>query len=180
MTDIYEFLYDQSVKQPDPAKCRFQVRHKTDIIDCKPAHDGKVEIVFQQGGNYSPKSKSDVYDLIISATGYDTSEHQRILSPLRNLIDGKTITVGIDYQINFRSGLKKRNTGVWLLHSPVDTDEVSKSLYTEQSYAKCSTQADDSLYQILAQRSARVAQSLLVQRKLTEEDASVEDRSARL
>lgn len=136
MTDIYEFLYDQSVKQPDPAKCRFQVRHETNIINCQPTHDGKLEVVFREGGSYNTKSNSDVYDLIISATGYDTSEHQRILSPLRNFIDGKMITVGIDYQVNFRSGLKKRNTGVWLLHSPLDTDEVRKTSNTKQIYTK--------------------------------------------
>ncbi|KEF57039.1 uncharacterized protein A1O9_07229 [Exophiala aquamarina CBS 119918] len=163
LTDIYEFLYDQSVKQPDPAKCRFQVRYSTDILDCKPQNEGRVEMMVQEGGNRSPKSYTDVYDLIISATGYGTSEHQRILKPLRNLIDGQRITVGIDYQVNFRSSLKKRSTGVWLLHSPIDTDEI-----------------DDSMYQILAQRSARVAQSLLLQRKFSEEETLDEDRLARL
>lgn len=179
MTDIFEFLYDQSVKQPDPTKCRFQVRHSTHIVNCKSRDDGKVEIVFQ-GGNNSPKSFSDVYDLIISATGYDTSEHQRILKPLKNLIDGQKITVGVDYQVNFRSGIKKANAGVWLLHSPVDTDEVRKVLDLEELSADCHTQIDDSIYQILAQRSARVAQSLLLQRKLSEVETVGEDRLARL
>jgi len=137
MTEIFEFLYDQSVKQPEPAKCRFQVRYSTEITNCKPTDDGRVEIVFQEGGSHSPKPHADVYDLIISATGYDTSEHQRILNPLKNLIDGPKMTVGVDYQVNFRSGIKKRNTGVWLLHSPLDMDEVRQSLDIEYPSAHC-------------------------------------------
>lgn len=124
MTEIYEFLYDQSVKQPDPSKGRFQLRHGTDIISCRAVSDGKIELGFQDRTDLGSGSKSGSYDLVISATGYDTSEHQKILSPLRQFIDGHNITVAADYQVNFRSATKKSNIGVWLLHSPMDTDEV--------------------------------------------------------
>ncbi|KAK5051560.1 hypothetical protein LTR84_003212 [Exophiala bonariae] len=163
MTEIYDFMYDQSVKQPDSSKCRFQVRHSTSITNCQVTPDNKVELGFQSGATLNLGSKSDIYDLVISATGYDTSEHRRILSPLSQLVDGHNITVAADYQVNFRSGVKKSNTGVWLLHSPIDSDEI-----------------DDALYQILAQRSARVAQALIEQRKLPAEETTSEDRSARL
>lgn len=107
VTEIYDFLYDQSVKQSDPSKCQFQLRHSTDIIDCHPDTDGKVRLSCQHGANATPASQTDAYDLVISATGYDTSEHQRILSPLRHLIDGHKLTVAADYQVNFRSGMKR-------------------------------------------------------------------------
>ena len=126
MESIYEFLYDQSVKEVNPAKWRFQVKYHTQILNCDATSDGRTRISFQERDNTATRSDAGDYDLVISATGYERDEHKRILSPLRAIIDGPNITVGVDYQVNFRSGLKRKDTGIWVLHSLATTEDVSK------------------------------------------------------
>lgn len=138
METIYDFLYDQRVANADPQTWKFQVRYQTQIFNCDTTPEAKIilsiQSLEQHGGKNDNRGigfETAEYDLVIAATGYDKCQHERILRPLQPLLDGPaggSISIDIDSQVNFRSGVKRKDVGVWLLHSLADTNEVSQTL----------------------------------------------------
>lgn len=129
METIYDFLYDQSVANADPRTWQFQIRYQTQIIGCDTTPEGKVLLSYHERGS-SPiefAAGEAEYDIIIAATGYNKHEHEKILSPLQGLLDGAQgrLSIGSDSQVNFRSGIKRKDTGIWLLQPLADALDVS-------------------------------------------------------
>ncbi|KIW23373.1 uncharacterized protein PV07_11579 [Cladophialophora immunda] len=156
---IYDAQYDFSVKEPDPKKWRFQIRPQHEAVHAERTADGRVRLFVQ-----SPGSPNDpgTFDAVISATGFEQHAHYRALEPLQALLDGPSVAVDREYHINFRKGVLAPGCGIWLQGSLADDGD----------------QNDDSLLQILAERSRRLAESVL--RRRAEQTTSEEERSARL
>jgi lysine/ornithine N-monooxygenase len=130
---IYDFLYDQSILNADPRTWQFQVRYRTEVDRCYAGSENKVVLSYREHrhGSVNATVNDTEYDLVIAATGYHKHEHERILNPLRELLDGPQgrISVGLDSQVNFRSGVKRKDTGIWLLQPLANTSDVSPPGY---------------------------------------------------
>ena len=159
LRDLYDLQYQQSVKQADPSKWQYQIKFSHQVSAAQKATAAQVALSFKclnNDGDYS-----GLFDLVIAATGYDKNGHERVMRHLSDLIDGHRISVDRDYQVNFRSGLLAQDCGLWLQGSLGESDD------------------DEALYPILAERSRRIAESIIRQRCRSSEPSS-EARSARL
>ncbi|KAI1620271.1 L-ornithine N5-oxygenase [Exophiala viscosa] len=159
LKDLYDLQYQQSVKQANPSKWQYQIKFGHRVEMAQRATDGQAALSLKclnGDGGYS-----GLFDLVIAATGYDKNGHERIMRQLSTLIDGHRISVDRDYQVNFRSGLLVEGCGLWLQGSLGDSDD------------------DEALYPILAERSRRIAESIIRQRCRSSEP-SPEARTARL
>ncbi|OAG36011.1 hypothetical protein AYO21_09804 [Fonsecaea monophora] len=161
LRQIYDTQYDFSVKEPDCNKWRFQIRLQHEVINAEKTVDGRVRLFVQSLEN---PNESTTFDAVISATGFEQNAHHRTLQPLKALLDGPSVTVDRDYHINFRKGVLAPGCGIWLQGSLADDGD----------------QNDDSLLQVLAERSRRLAESVLRRRTEQTTEGEEEERSARL
>ncbi|RMD43842.1 hypothetical protein DV735_g1275, partial [Chaetothyriales sp. CBS 134920] len=156
---IYDSQYQQSVKQTDPSKWQYQIKFRQQLVKTTRASNGQVSLSFTSLSD-TPESFADNFDLVIAATGYDKTGHKPIMQQLSTLIDGHNISVNRDYQINFRSGLLAKDCGVWLQGAFRESDDV-----------------EDAVFAILAERSRRIAESIIQQRRLPAEGSAEEGRA---
>ncbi|KIW88512.1 uncharacterized protein Z519_11081 [Cladophialophora bantiana CBS 173.52] len=159
LRQIYDAQYDLSVKEPDSKKWRFQIRFRHEAVHAERAADGRVRLFMQTPEN---PTEPATFDAVIAATGFGQPAHYSALEPLHALLDGPSVTVDREYHINFRKGVLAPGCGIWF----------------QGSLAGDGDQNDDSLLQILAERSRRLAESVL--RRRAEQTTSEEERSARL
>ncbi|KIX93287.1 uncharacterized protein Z520_10930 [Fonsecaea multimorphosa CBS 102226] len=159
LRQIYDAQYDLSVKEPDSRKWRFQIRFQHEVVNAERTAHGRVRLFVQTPENTDEPA---TFDAVISATGFGKHAHYRALESLQLLFDGPSITVDRDYHINFRKGVLAPGCGIWFQGSLADDGD----------------QSDDSLFQIIAERSRRLAESVLHRR--TKETTSKEEMSARL
>ncbi|KIW21631.1 hypothetical protein PV08_02211 [Exophiala spinifera] len=160
LKNIYDSQYRQSVKQPDPFKWQHQIQVGQQLTSAEKTSGDKVVLGFLNSGGAT--QRTDIYDLVIAATGFIKVDHQTILHQLLELVEGPGISVDRDYQVNFRSGLLTKDCGIWLQGSLGEANND-----------------DEAVYPTLAERSRRAVESILQQRR-QQSQSSLEERSARL
>lgn len=137
LASIYDIQYVQSVKQSDQNKWEFQIKFQHKLVAAERTAAGQVRLSFQLSGYEQGESESNIFDLVIAATGHERTEHRKVLQPLNGLLDGHQITVNRDYELNFRSGACAAGCGIWL-QSALEGAEVSLTL-CEASHNMLST-----------------------------------------
>ncbi|KAK5442715.1 hypothetical protein LTS15_010922 [Exophiala xenobiotica] len=161
LRDLYDSQYRQSVKEADPSRWQYQIKFSHQLAVARKTSSGQIALSLKCLNN-DEGDYSGLFDLVIAATGYDRSGHERTMRQLSDLVDGHHLSVNRDYQVNFRKGLLAEDCGLWLQGSLGEADDV-----------------DDALYPILAERSRRIAESMIRQRHRPIQPVT-EERTARL
>lgn len=94
---------------------------------------------------------SDDFDLVISATGFTRSSQDQLFSTLSSsrLLDGSAVTVNAEYLVNLRRNIREPGVALWCVGAIGETDKA----------------VGDGAFRIMAERSARVAGSVLEYKK---------------
>lgn len=119
---IYDSQYRQSVKQSDPSKWQHQIKVDQQLTSAEKTARDKIVLGFKTSSGET--QQTDSHDLVIAATGFVKSDHQAILQPLFELVEGPGISVNRDYQVNFRSNLLAKDCGLWLQGSLGEANNV--------------------------------------------------------
>lgn len=124
----YERQYAQSVKQPDESMWRFQIKPSTKIskVDRRGV-DGGIEIAYANKLTDEMLVDPTVFDLVVSATGYEQQEQQRLLSPLGKLLVNGSVSVDSHYRVNLRKRGVVNGRGLWLVGSLATEQFVRRS-----------------------------------------------------
>lgn len=123
---IYESQYAQSVKESDSRKWRFQIKLQHKLLAAKEISRSQIGLSFEDMESETPGTVvSDVFDVVIAATGFKLTGHEDVMTSLAGLVDGPQISVDRDYRVNLRSNFVSRGCGLWLLGTLIEKYEVS-------------------------------------------------------
>lgn len=155
---IYETQYAQKVKEPDNSNWKFQIKFNQDIVSAEQAASGRIHLTMRD--RQEDTLHVDDFDLVVSATGFTRTSPNETLSSVtsKRLLDGPSLSTNGEYAVNIRRGLLEKGAGLWCI-----------GLIGEPEQA-----VGESAFIIMAERSRRVAKSLIDCDKSEEEAA--EDR----
>jgi L-ornithine N5-oxygenase len=123
LRDLYDSQYRLSVKEADPSRWPYQIKFSHQLAAAIKTSSGQIALSLKCLNN-DEGDYSGLFDLVIAATGYDRSGHERIMRQLSDLVDGHNLSVNRDYQVNSRKGLLAEDCGLWLQGSLGEADDV--------------------------------------------------------
>jgi len=96
------------------------------------------------------------FDLVITATGFVRTSIEPLLSSItsKRLLDGPSMTTNGDYAVNIRRGVLESGVGLWCIGSIGEMEAA----------------VGEGAFGIMAERSARVARSILESERAKERD----------
>ena len=130
---LYELQAEQNSQSPNPAVQRFRIEPLRDVIGAARV-DGRVQLHLQDARTGAALPSSALFDVVITATGYEHTAYTSLLAPAAHLFDDRELTVGRDYAVNFRRGSVRGDAGVWVLGALASEDDVS-SLFLTSPYS---------------------------------------------
>lgn len=115
---LYEAQYTLKVAEPDARQWRFQMRPLSEVVTAEREHD-RVRLVTRNPRTGAVTTAAPAFDMVIAATGYESSADMKLLRPITPLLDGGALTVNREYQVNFRRDALARGSrcGMWVLGS---------------------------------------------------------------
>lgn len=119
---LYEAQYTQRIRERDASKWRFQMAPLSDVVAAKREGD-QVRLVIRNNNTNEVSTTAAAFDVVISATGYESSANMRLASPISPLLDAGGLTVDPEYKVNFRRDTLAHGCGMWVLGSMEDLTE---------------------------------------------------------
>lgn len=131
---LYERLYIQKLKNPDPSSWAVNIFNKRQVISTTTV-DGQLKLKMKrvEDGSIVDGSDSELaVDAVFVATGYMRNAHEEMLKQTRVLLPverraGTKFTVGRDYKVLYDESKIEEGAGVWLQGCNEKTHGVSSS-----------------------------------------------------
>jgi lysine/ornithine N-monooxygenase len=114
---LYELQYTQRVKTPNPLDWRFQIIFSSKVTNLKRQDGERTVITYLDRTSNETHIHPRTFDLIVAATGISQHEQERLLQPLRALLEEGRVSVDANYRINLRKRAVTNGRGVWLIGS---------------------------------------------------------------
>jgi len=174
---LYEKLYLQKLKNPNPADWKLQIKSNRQVVKTETVVEGgqeKLRLQLQKlrdDGSVGKDVEEMTVDAIFFATGYVRDSHEDMLKSARGLLreghsEGAKIPIRRDYKVDFDDNKVAENAGVWLQGCNESTHGVSIP-HAPMSFDNDCTddgflgwQLSDTLLSIIAIRSGELVQSI--------------------
>ncbi|KAF2498214.1 hypothetical protein BU16DRAFT_287210 [Lophium mytilinum] len=162
LDSLYAAQYNQRIpsKQNKLRNSATRFLSSTTVTAARRDVGGKIILSTTCHGQTSEKP----FDLVVPATGYKRHDYGALFAGMTSILDG-TVSVNRDYAVNFRRGVLEEDCGVWVLGMLGGEGEDD---------------VDDSLFQILCERSRRVVRSMFEERKGKTKQREVENMKGSL
>lgn len=158
---LNETQYTQSVKQSDSTHWQYQIYTSQRLACAARTPDGRICLAFTDTSKNTTTTFPTTFDLIIAATGYDTSNQTRLISSLARqqlLEDHKgNVTVDSNYRVNLRRKTFRGGRALWMTGSLGD-------------------QSEEKVMPILAERGRRLVDSLMAVKALEKSQNEEQDK----
>ncbi|KAF7198259.1 L-ornithine N(5)-monooxygenase [Pseudocercospora fuligena] len=105
---LYEAQYSQKLMEPDSSKWRFQIRPLSEVVGASRIGSG-ARIVTKSPRTGEVVTSATVFDVIISATGYEFATNMDLVGAVKPLLDASGLTVNREYHVNFRRDVLSRD-----------------------------------------------------------------------
>ncbi|RDW78295.1 hypothetical protein BP5796_06147 [Coleophoma crateriformis] len=132
---LYDTLYSQKVKNPDPSSWCLNIIPKRQVVSTATVDDKLLlKMKWVEGGNVVNGDDSELaVDAVFVATGYLRNAHEDILKQTRDLLpeaqrEGTKFTVSRDYKVLYDESKIEEGAGVWLQGCNEKTHGLSDSL----------------------------------------------------
>jgi len=156
---VYETQYAQKVKEPDSTKWKFQIKFDQAVATAEKTSSGHVHLKIRD--KTTGEQHFEDFDLVIAATGFVRTSTDPLLNSVtsKRLLDGPSMTTNGDYAVNLRRGVLEAGTGLWCIGS---IGEIEAAV-------------GEGAFRIMAERSARVARSIIETEKAGAKEEDHED-----
>ena len=146
LEEIYRFLYQQRVQEPDERLWRHRILTSRKVADVQDSHNGGLKLTLRKT-HPTDEEESEVLDVdvVVVATGYTRNAHEAMLQDLAYLNPNKSREwrVGRNYKLELDKDLVHEDVGIWLQGSNESSHGIS-----------------DTLLSILATRSGEIVESI--------------------
>ncbi|KAF2102361.1 hypothetical protein NA57DRAFT_71360 [Rhizodiscina lignyota] len=117
LSRLYLLQYSQLVKQGNRTEHNSRICTSKEITHARTSEGTSRILLDVTDISTGVAEKSVPFDYIIAASGYERTEHQRLMARLQSVLDSLdgSVTVDSSYRVNFKRGKVAAQSGVWVV-----------------------------------------------------------------
>lgn len=113
---LYDEMYQQRLREPDPSKWRCQILPQRNIISATQGDNSEVAL---QISRKSGEEEELMVDYVFAATGYQRNAHEEMLASLSDLLPATAkpsggLSVSREYKVLYDEDKVDKAAGIWL------------------------------------------------------------------